>query len=85
MMEINFNSELNFSEDITIKGKPKLKMKSGLTGTYAGGSGSQTISFCFPDALAENESIENLDLNGGEIFASKASLTTRKVDLTSDN
>lgn len=76
---------LSFNEDITVKGKPILKMKSGLTGTYAGGSGSQLISFRFTDTLAENESIENLDLNGGEVFASTASLTTRKVDLTLNN
>ena len=80
-----YTALISFSEDITVKGKPVLKMKSGLTGTYISGSGSRTIIFRFPDTLAENESIDNLDLNGGKTFASAASLTTREVNLTSDN
>lgn len=58
-----------FSEPVTVKGKPQLKLKSGRTAAYLSGSGTDTLQFSAGEDRAE---VESIDLNGGWILASEA-------------
>jgi pectinesterase len=58
--------EVVFSEDVTVKGKPQLKLKDGKVAGYVSGSGSNTLTFSTPGSGT-----------GGLIIASEASATLR--------
>ena len=68
-----------FSENVTVKGKPRLKLSNGNFADYASGSGSNTLVFGSTNTSPEAIS---LDLNGGFIIASNAGATTRVADLS---
>src|SRR5262249_10835009 len=72
--------EIAFGETVTVKGRPRLVLVVGRTyAEYASGSGSETLKFKMPmGILAEPKSI---DLNGGAIIASVASVAPRPADL----
>jgi pectinesterase len=71
---------LAFSEPVTVKGKPRLKMSTGVVADYVSGSGSETLLF----ELASNSGgeISAVDLNGGAIIARNASANVRVADLS---
>jgi pectinesterase len=67
-----------FSESVTVKGKPQLKLSNGNAAGYLSGSGSDTLEFRSPDNSASAVAV---DLNGGFIIASEADATTRLAKL----
>jgi pectinesterase len=71
---------LVFSENVTVKGKPRLKLSDGAFADYASGSGTDTLIFNLPKGGA-NE-VAAVDLHGGAIIASEAGATMRLAQLT---
>ena len=70
---------VTFNENITVKGKPRLKLGDGKFAEYASGSGTGALVFNFP-AEGLNEVI-GVDFNGGAIIASEASAFIRYAEL----
>ena len=70
---------LVFSEPVTVKGKPRLRMRSGGVADYVSGSGTDTLLFGQPSD-SEDE-VRTVDLNGGAIIACQASATSRLANL----
>lgn len=70
--------QLIFSEHVTVKGRPRLKLQNGTFADYVSGSGSDMLVF---SAATETE-ITSLDLQGGAIIATEAGATLRLADLT---
>jgi pectinesterase len=71
---------LVFNENVTVKGRPRLKLSDGAFAHYASGSGTDTLAFSVPEGGA-NEAT-SVDLNGGAIIASEADTTLRLAQLT---
>ena len=71
---------LVFSENVTVKGKPRLKLSDGAFADYASGSGSNTLVFARPQGRSAE--IASVDLNGGAIIASEADATLRLAQLS---
>lgn len=69
--------KLTFSENVTVEGTPSIEMSSGITALYVSGSGSDVLVF----RTGGRGGPVKLDLNGGAIFASGASLTQRNADI----
>jgi pectinesterase len=70
---------LIFSEPVTVKGKPRIKMRRGGVATYVSGSGTGTLSFEL--VLDSDYEVRTMDLNGGAIIACEASATLRPANL----
>jgi pectinesterase len=71
-----------FSEDVTVKGHPRVALRSGGFAEYAGGSGTDTLVFTAPARpepaeRAANAVATKLDFNDGAIVASEAAATLR--------
>jgi pectinesterase len=62
--------EVVFSENVTVKGKPRLVLKSGGTADYVNGGGGEKLVFAMPTGVP-NE-VASIDLQGGAIVASEA-------------
>jgi len=71
---------LAFNESVSVKGKPRLRMKDGAFADYASGSGTDTLVFNLPDSTSGKAVA--VDLNGGAIIASEAGATLRLARLT---
>ena len=69
-----------FSENVTVKGKPRLKLSDGTFADYASGSGSDTLVFTLPQG--KSAEMASVDLNGGAIIATEAGATLRLAQLT---
>jgi pectinesterase len=70
---------LVFSEPVTVKGKPQLKMcRSGLA-NYVSGSGEETLLFELASDF--DDEVCSVDLNGGAIIACQASAGLRPANL----
>jgi len=67
-----------FTENITVKGKPRLKLNDDNFADYVSGSGSNTLVFRSPGKAAIPAS---MDLNDSFIIASRASVTLRVASL----
>jgi pectinesterase len=72
--------EVIFSESVTVKGKPRLVLKSGGFADYASGSGTDTLVFAVPDRISSE--VSGVDLHGGRIIASEAAATLPIADLS---
>jgi len=72
--------EMVFNENVTVKGKPRLILKSGGSGDYASGSGSNAL--VFTSSGAAQSGVAGVDLQGGNIIATEAAATIRVADLT---
>jgi len=72
---------VGFSENVTVKGKPQLKLSDGTFAHYASGSGSDTLIFTMTPG--EPGVVVSVDLNGGAIIASEAGATLRMARLRS--
>jgi pectinesterase len=70
--------EAGFSENVTVKGRPRLALRSGGFAEYASGSGSDTLVFTAP--AGGRDEIVKLDLQGGFIIATEAAATLRVAD-----
>jgi pectinesterase len=69
---------LVFSEDVTVKGKPRLALRNGKFADYASGSGTDTLVFNPPqDAVG---AVASVDLNGAFIIASEADAAMRLAE-----
>ncbi len=78
-----------FSENVTVKGKPRLVLADGHFAEYTGGGGSNMLNFNTSpdDPPGQNAgvgwpAIGSVDLNGGAIMATQAAATVRSADLT---
>jgi pectinesterase len=69
-----------FSEPVTVKGKPQLKMCGSGVANYLSGSATDTLLFDRPPDLGDETC--SIDLNGGAIIACEASATLRPADLS---
>jgi pectinesterase len=70
---------LTFTEEVTVKGNPRLILEDGTSCRCAGGSGTAILLFEIgPDAT---EDAKSMDLNGGAIIASQASAFDRHAEL----
>jgi pectinesterase len=72
---------LTFSEDVTVKGNPRLNLADGIPCSYKAGSGTATL--IFEVNSDEPGIVKSVDLNGGAIVASQASAFDRyaKIEL----
>ena len=73
--------KLRFSEPVTVKGHPRLKLTGDGVARYASGSGGDELSFAAEGGDQSGE-VAAIDLNGGFILASQAAATLRLADLT---
>jgi hypothetical protein len=71
---------VTFSEAVTVKGKPKLKLTNGAVADYSTGSGSEKL--IFTSQAAHQAQPASLDLSGGAIIACEASERIRPVEVT---
>src|ERR1035437_608064 len=71
---------VGLSENVTVKGKPQLKLSDGTFAHYDSGSGTDTLVFNLPKNAANK--VASVDLNGGAIIASEADATMRPAQLT---
>jgi pectinesterase len=80
IMQDGWRVTLAFSENVTVKGKPRLKLSGGAFADYVSGSGTDTLAFKLPqDGSLE---VTAVDLNGGDILTSEADATLRLAQLT---
>ncbi len=76
----NGRFEVVFSENVTVKGKPQLAMKSTAVADYVSGSGTDTLNFAIPSG---HEGVLGwVDLRGGAIIASEATASLRVANLS---
>jgi pectinesterase len=76
---------VTFSENVTVKGKPRIAVGAGLE-DYAGGSGTDTLSFNLKKGEAAGVvDVAGIDLNGGAIIASEADSTLRLANVSIPN
>ncbi|MBZ5629132.1 MAG: hypothetical protein LAO06_09745, partial [Acidobacteriia bacterium] len=68
---------VKFNESVTVHGVPALTFASGAKAGYRRGSGSDTLEF---ETVAAGKPV-TIELRGGEIFASSASLRRRNAEL----
>ncbi len=66
---------IKFSESVTVKGNPILKLADGKSAAYLSGSGTDTLAFKAPTSSAP----KTLDSNNGLILASIASAQPRCI------
>jgi acetyl esterase/lipase len=69
------NTAVVFSENVTVKGKPRATFAGGRTGVYVSGSGSDTLVFSGTGEFKE------IGLSEGAIVASEAAATLRFASL----
>ncbi len=69
---------VTFTEDVTVKGKPRLMLADGTACSYKTGSGTGTLLFDVP----ATGKVKAIDLNGGAIVASQASAFDRYAHLS---
>jgi pectinesterase len=67
---------VTFSEDVTVRGKPRLRLESGGVAEYAEGSGTSRLTFKTAGKAAATGPQE-LELNGGSILACLATAQPR--------
>jgi pectinesterase len=71
---------VTFSENVTVKGKPRLVLRSGEFASYATGSGSNTLLFAA--SAGHHSTVKKVDLQGGAIIASEAGAAVRVADVS---
>ena len=76
----NGQVQIVFSESVTVKGKPRLALKSGGVTDYVSGSGTDTLNFAPP--ADKQDGVASVDMNGGAIVASEAAATLRLANLS---
>jgi pectinesterase len=69
-----------FSEPVTVKGKPRLKMCRSGVAEYVAGSGGNTL--LFEPMPGSGDEVCSVDLNGGAIIACQASAAPRLADIS---
>jgi pectinesterase len=69
--------KIEFSENVTVKGRPRLVLATGGSAGYLSGSGSNTLVFTAPAGSRAT----GFDLQGGAIVATEAAATLRTANL----
>ena len=69
-----------FTENVTVKGKPRLALRHGGVANYTSGSGTATLIFTVPKG--KNGEVISMDSSGGVIIASEAAATLRTADVS---
>jgi pectinesterase len=69
-----------FSEPVTVKGRPQLKLRDKNFADYASGSGTDTLIFTI--SIGGSEEVTAVRLNGGAIIACEAAATLRLANLS---
>ena len=77
---IGTNLTVVFSEAVTVKGKPQLRLAGGGLAGYYSGSGTDKLVFQTAGS-SEGGRAKSLKLNGGAILACEASVSLRSADL----
>ncbi|MBN2182482.1 MAG: hypothetical protein JW715_11265 [Sedimentisphaerales bacterium] len=72
--------EVIFSENVTVKGKPRLMLEGGDYAHYRSGSGSSTLVFDVSNS--QEIKVSGVDLNGGFIIATQAAAALREANLS---
>ena len=72
---------LRFSESVTVKGHPRLRLSSGDFANYVSGSGGEVLTFA-SEGANQGAEIAAIDLKGGFIIASQAAAALRHAVLT---
>jgi pectinesterase len=72
---------ITFSESVTVKGRPELRLASGAAAVYAGGSGTAVLTFAAPPGPPAAVDAVVLD-RGARIIATGASAALRVADLS---
>lgn len=72
--------EVTFSEAVTVKGRPQLKLRDGRMIHFDGGSGTAILTFKMPPDAAGD--VVSLELNGGAIIACEAGAGLRMATAT---
>ena len=70
---------LAFSENVTVKGRPRLALRDDGFADYKSGSGGDVLAFTVPEG--KHGEVAAVDLNGGAIIASEAAATIRVAEL----
>lgn len=71
---------ITFSENVTVKGRPQLKLSGKIVADYVSGSGTNKLIFAAPQN--DGTKVSALRLNGGSIIACEASVKIRSADLS---
>jgi pectinesterase len=76
---------IEFSEPVTVKGKPMLELApkapgNNTTGNYDNGSGSKTLVFDVKPPLRSGQDLGMIAFEGGAIIASEAGATIRQAE-----
>ena len=78
---------LTWSEDVTVQGRPRVRLKSGATAVYASGSGSSTLVFrpsgSAPAPIPAGDELSALELEQSAIVASLATVHPRRAERAS--
>jgi pectinesterase len=80
VLQLDYRIGVTFSENVTVKGKPRLVLKSGNFADYADGSGSNMLWFAVQDMHMTG--VTKVGLQGGVIIASEAAATIRVADVS---
>ena len=73
-------TEVTFGENVTVKGKPRLRLRDGGYAEYASGSGGTVLVFSTRVRSERTVAVTGLNLHGGAIVASEASANLRMVE-----
>ncbi|MBN2594369.1 MAG: hypothetical protein JXA81_12750 [Sedimentisphaerales bacterium] len=69
-----------FSENVTVKGKPRLVLQGDDYANYRSGSGSNTL--VFDVSKSQEVKVDSFDLHGGVIIATQAAAVIREANLS---
>ncbi len=72
--------DVKFSENVTVKGKPRLVLHGGDYANYRSGSGSNTL--VFDVSKSQKVKVDSIDLHGGVIIATQAAAALREANLS---
>ena len=72
--------KITFSENVTVKGHPRLALHDGAFADYASGTGTDSLVFTSP--AANSATATHLDFTSGAILATEAAATLRFADAT---
>jgi len=70
---------VTFSESVTVKGKPQIKLRGGGEAQYTSGSGTDVLAFTIQPG--QTGDIASIDTGGGTIIATEAGASLRNADV----
>lgn len=73
---------VTFSENVTVKGRPRLNLSKGGPADFVSGSGGAMLIFENFNKATKPGGVVSMDLNGGAIIACEAADTLRQADVS---